>query len=60
MKLKFNQVGYVWLLLIFGVFYAFVPHTIHHQLNLDFNLEHGVHMILGSVLLIVSFIIWRK
>ena len=34
-----------------GLFYIFAPHELHISAQVDFSLSHGVHIMLGIVLL---------
>ena len=42
-----------------GLFYLAAPHQIHVSSGLGFDLEHPVHMLIGVVLLVVAFLMFR-
>jgi len=43
--------------LIIGLYYALVPHTIHVRYELDFGLPHSYHVIGGIILSIIAIVI---
>ena len=45
------------ILLVIGVFYALLPHSIHISSGLDFGLVHGTHILIGIFLLIVGIVL---
>ena len=45
------------ILLIIGAFYALLPHTIHMSSGLGFGLSHGIHLIIGIVVLIIGVVV---
>ena len=45
------------LLLIIGIFYTLLPHTIHMSSGLGFGLPHTTHLLIGTVLLIAGVIL---
>lgn len=52
------------ILLLLGLFYAFLPHNIHVSYGLDWliglNFSHTIHIILGLILLVAGIIVLRK
>jgi len=48
------------IVLLIGAFYTFFPHSIHISSGLDFGLTHGVHIVIGVVMLVIGgFLIWK-
>ena len=45
------------ILLIIGAFYALMPHTVHISSGIDFGLSHGVHVVIGIILLVIGVIV---
>lgn len=45
------------ILLLIGVFYALMPHTIHISSGIDFGLTHTTHIILGIIVLIAGAVV---
>ncbi|MBS3113752.1 hypothetical protein J4448_01500 [Candidatus Woesearchaeota archaeon] len=45
------------IVLLIGVFYALMPHSVHVASGIGFGLSHGVHVVLGLILLIVGIVI---
>ena len=46
--------------LVIGVFYTFVPHSIHISSGLDYGLIHGTHIMIGVAFLAVGgFLLWK-
>ena len=41
-------------ILILGLFYLLLPHTVHQTLYLDFGLEHYHHIALGGLLIVLG------
>jgi len=39
--------NYWWLIVAYGAFYFFAPHTLHVSTGLGFGLEHSTHQMLG-------------
>ena len=37
-----------------GLFYIFAPHEIHIATQTDFDLDHGIHIVLGIILVGIS------
>ena len=49
------------IVLIAGLFYTFMPHSIHISSGLGFGFSHGIHVTIGIVLFIVGgVILWMK
>jgi len=54
----------VWVLGIIGAFYTFLPHSLHQLyapdwlFGLDFS--HFIHVSIGIILLIITFVMVRK
>lgn len=44
-------------LLLIGAFYALMSHAIHISSGIGFNLEHGTHLIIGVVALVIGAIV---
>ena len=49
-----------WIFLAIGIYYLLFPHEFHVKYNLDFGLQHSMHMIIGIVLLIIAFMFRKK
>ncbi len=45
------------ILLIAGVFYALLPHSMHISSGLDFGLSHNYHIVIGVILLILGILL---
>ena len=46
---------------VYGIFYTFMPHSVHIRYSPDWtllglNLSHNIHVLIGSVLLVVAFL----
>lgn len=54
-KIIIKVIGVI--LLLIGIFYLFLPHSIHIALKLDFGWEHYVHIALGGLLLVLGSIL---
>lgn len=46
--------NYWWLMLAYGAFYFFAPHSIHLSTHLDFGLSHQVHQLLGLGMMVLG------
>lgn len=44
-------------LLIIGAFYALMPHSVHISSGLDFGLSHVIHILFGTVLIVVGIVL---
>ena len=47
------------ILALVGLFYLATPHEIHVSSGLGFGLEHPVHMLIGVVLLVIAFLMFK-
>lgn len=45
------------ILLVIGAFYALLPHSIHINSGIGFNLSHGAHVLIGIILLIIGIVL---
>ncbi len=46
---------------IIGLFYLVLPHSVHIASGLALGLSHGIHVLLGIVLIIIAaLLIWKK
>ena len=60
-ELTKNQATVIkWIFGIVGAYYLFFPHSTHIANNLDFGLTHGVHMLIGVILIVSAILIKSK
>lgn len=48
------------LLALLGAFYTFAPHTIHVSSGLDFGYSHTVHVLSGTLMLLMALYLHKQ
>ena len=49
------------IILVIGVFYTILPHSIHISSSFGFGYTHGIHVSIGIVLLVIGgIVLWKR